>query len=60
MFLFALLLSLPVAADEEAIVSCDRGYCVIRQDALQDLITNQKRLIAHVTELRKLCGWRDK
>ena len=56
-FLAALLLAFPAVADEQMVICDGKGWCLIKQDSLQELLSGQRRLIAYVDELQKMCGW---
>ena len=55
--LAALLLAFPAVADEQMVICDGKGWCLIRHDSLRELLSGQRKLIAYVEELQKLCGW---
>ena len=60
--LAALLLAVTASAQEpptqEDVVCDGRGMCLIRESTLREMLAGQRKLIAYVEELQKMCGWR--
>ena len=60
MLLFARLLASPAVLAAESDVNCHKGWCLVREPVLRELLAGTRRLVAHAEELRELCGWKDK
>ena len=56
----ALLCSWTVAIAEDAEVSCNKGWCLIREPALREVLDGLKRTTAYAYQLQQLCGWKDR
>ena len=58
--LFALLLFWTTATAQPPDVTCHKGWCLIREPALREVLDGLRRVTAHAYELQQLCGWKDK
>ena len=58
--IFALLFCWTVVLAEEPDASCHKGWCVIREPVLRQLLAGIQKMAEQTNELRQLCGWQDK
>lgn len=45
---------------EPQLISCEDGWCLVREETMRELVTGVKKMNDHVQELRVMCGWEPK
>jgi hypothetical protein len=41
-------------------IRCANGWCVVRQDTMKSLLAGLQKLDEHASQLRWMCGWRER